>query len=214
MTADSGGWDEHYRRHRNPWAGAVYDEISFPAGARVLEAGCGNGKYTEVLLGSGASVTAVDYSKNAARSCTENIRPNGNVSVVVADLRELPFTDGIFDAVICRHVTGHMAAEDRAKSVLECRRVLADRGRVYFTGFSSEDLRAGKGRKVEEGSYVKGNGLMTHYFTEREVGELFSGFSEISLWTVEWNLRVRGEDHRRAEIRGVFEKVTRRNPSC
>ena len=87
----------------------------------------------------------------------------------------------------------------------EAVRVTAPGGRLHLRVFSREDLRAGAGREVEDGSRLRATGVLTHYFTEDEVASLFGSCRPLRLETVRWHLRVRGADLLRAEIEGAFE---------
>ena len=178
----------------------------------VMEAGCGNGKFLKELLKDDIIITAFDFSEKAVDTCKNNLSGNNTRAKTVlltADCRELPFRNSVFDAAFYRHVTGHLGGGDRNKSAREAIRVLNEGGFLYFTGFSVMDLRAGKGTETEQSSFIRGNGIMTHYFTEEEVRQLFSGLHEISVKTVTWNMRIRGTDHIRAEINAVFRKISR-----
>ena len=210
MTEPIDGWELHYSKHRQPWAGTVHDIPAMPGGSRVLEAGCGNGKFLSELLKENIQITAFDFSEKAISTCRDLSCSNKEkrAELLAADCRSLPFRDSVFDTAFYRHVTGHITVNGRNRSSEECIRVLKEGGLLYFTGFSVEDLRAGKGTPVEENSYLRGNGIMTHYFTEEEVRELFQNMKEISLETVRWKMRIRGEDHTRAEISAVFQKVS------
>lgn len=75
-------------------------------GERVLDAGCGAGRFTEVLLAAGADVTAVDASA-AADVCLANNAPSEHLRVVQADINALPFAEGSFDRVFCFGVLQH-----------------------------------------------------------------------------------------------------------
>jgi SAM-dependent methyltransferase len=77
--------------------GPAWDELS---GALVLEAGCGAGRFTEVLLGQGACVVSVDLS-SAVDANRENFPVGPNHRVAQADIQKLPFSDQIFDVVFC-----------------------------------------------------------------------------------------------------------------
>ncbi|MBN1432675.1 MAG: class I SAM-dependent methyltransferase [Methanomicrobiaceae archaeon] len=212
MPESCSRWESHYKKHRRPWAGAIRDRPKLPADLNVLEAGCGNGKHLGELLYSDVHTTAFDFSANAVAACKKGIscRDDKNrAELLVADCRYLPFRNSTFDIAYYRHVTGHMACEDRQISAEECIRVLKEKGELHFTGFSVEDMRAGKGDEIENKSYMRGSGIITHYFTEEEVRKLFSGLHEISLRTVRWKMRIRGKDYMRAEIAAVFRKVTR-----
>jgi 2-polyprenyl-3-methyl-5-hydroxy-6-metoxy-1,4-benzoquinol methylase len=75
-------------------------------GKRVLEVGCGAGRFTEVLLAEGAEVVAVDAT-SAVDACLANNGPSPHLTVVQADLFALPFPPGSFDVVFCYGVIQH-----------------------------------------------------------------------------------------------------------
>ncbi len=76
-------------------------------------------------------------------------------------------------------------------------RVLKPGGVLYFKDFSRNDFRYGKGTEVEPSSFLRGDGIITHYFESEDLVSLF-GPSDIS--TVSWNLRIKGVNNHREEI--------------
>jgi SAM-dependent methyltransferase len=83
------------------------------AGKRVLDIGCGAGRFAEVALSAGAEVVAVDYS-GAVDACLANLGPNPRLAVIQADLYRLPFKPGSFDYVYCFGVLQHTPDPHRA----------------------------------------------------------------------------------------------------
>lgn len=83
------------------------------AGKRVLDIGCGAGRFAEVALGAGAEVVAVDYSA-AVDACSANLGPHPRLSVVQADVYHLPFRPESFDYVYCFGVLQHTPDPHRA----------------------------------------------------------------------------------------------------
>lgn len=75
-------------------------------GKRVLDVGCGSGRFAEVALSAGARVVAVDYS-SAVDACRANLGDNPNLDVVQADVYRLPFRAEAFDFVYCLGVLQH-----------------------------------------------------------------------------------------------------------
>jgi SAM-dependent methyltransferase len=75
-------------------------------GRRVLDLGCGSGRFAEIALSTGAHVVAVDYSR-AADACQLNLGSHPNLDVVQASVYDLPFAPGTFDFVYCLGVLQH-----------------------------------------------------------------------------------------------------------
>lgn len=75
-------------------------------GTQVLEAGCGAGRFTEVLLGEGACVTSVDLSA-AVEANKLNFPPSDTHRIAQADILALPFEQQQFDLVFCLGVVQH-----------------------------------------------------------------------------------------------------------
>jgi len=76
------------------------------SGKRVLDAGCGGGRYARIAARYGAEVHAVDLSQAVGRAA-ELLREFPNAHVIQADLGKLPFPNGCFDAVYSIGVLHH-----------------------------------------------------------------------------------------------------------
>jgi SAM-dependent methyltransferase len=71
---------------------------------RILDAGCGNGRYSRFLLKEAdpdALLTGFDYSQQMLRRARERLHSD-RVTHVAADLTRLPYADAAFDAVEAR----------------------------------------------------------------------------------------------------------------
>lgn len=97
------------------------------AGKRILEAGSGAGRFTEVLLRYGAEVYSFDYS-SAVEANRENNMPNDRLTLFQGDIRHIPFPDDFFDAVVCLGVLQH--TPDTRESLKELARVLKPGGEL------------------------------------------------------------------------------------
>jgi SAM-dependent methyltransferase len=82
-------------------------------GERVLEVGCGAGRFTEVLLEAGAEVWAVDAS-SAVEAAQANLGDSPRLQLAQADLFDLPFEPASFDRVLCFGVLQHTPDPRRA----------------------------------------------------------------------------------------------------
>ncbi|NQS73127.1 MAG: class I SAM-dependent methyltransferase [Methanoculleus sp.] len=205
-------WDSDYRRRGDLWGGAPVPLPDLPAGAAVLELGCGNGKTLAALAQQPWSVIAADISPHAIDRARAS-PGSAAARFVVAGAACLPFHGGVFDAVFLIHIVGHLLEPGRRAMASEVLRVLRPGGKVFFRAFSVEDMRAGKGAEVEPQTFCRGNGIITHYFTETEVMELFTPFEAVSAGTCRREMRVRGRGLPRAEIEAVFRKAGSSSPA-
>lgn len=82
------------------------------AGKKVLEVGCGPGRFTEVLLGEGAFVCSVDMS-GAIDANVANCPASATHVAIQADATDLPLVDGQFDIVLALGVIQHTPDPDR-----------------------------------------------------------------------------------------------------
>ncbi len=78
----------------------------------VLEAGCGAGRFTEVLLKKNATLVSVDLS-SAVEVNQENFPQSAKHSVIQADINDLPFENSTFDVVVCLGVIQHTPDSDK-----------------------------------------------------------------------------------------------------
>lgn len=76
-------------------------------GKRVLDVGCGAGRFAEIALAAGAQLVALDFS-TAVDACLENHqRQLSHLDVVQGNIYHLPFKAGQFDFVYCFGVLQH-----------------------------------------------------------------------------------------------------------
>lgn len=207
MTDNRSVWEDAYFRRGQRWAGVISPLPVLPNHARVLELGCGNGRIFAALLQNGWDAVALDFSRTAVKTARSSCPTRQNGDAVLADARSLPFHPGTFDAIFARHIIGHMNGPDRVHIAREISRLLKPGGIILFSEFSREDFRAQSGVPVEDGTFLRGNGISTHYFTEHETRALFPHCTCVSLDMHQWVLRVRGQVHPRSEIQAIFTTI-------
>jgi SAM-dependent methyltransferase len=206
MVPGSGAWDEDYTRRGILWSGVTHDLPELPVGSRILELGCGNGKTLSAMIRLGWDVTAIDLSGKAVAFSRNVAKEYTTVDIMVADARNTPVKSSTFDAVFAVHVTGHMHKHDRDTMARELTRILKPGGILFFCDFSAEDFRFGKGTETEPSTFHRGTNIITHYFTRQEVIDLFPDLTPGSITLCQWQMRVRGKDLVRSEIKGIFSR--------
>jgi SAM-dependent methyltransferase len=75
-------------------------------GQRVLEAGCGSGRFTQLVLDAGAEVFSFDLS-SAVEAAYGNNQSAPNLHVFQASIFEIPLRKAMFDKIFCMGVIQH-----------------------------------------------------------------------------------------------------------
>jgi ubiquinone/menaquinone biosynthesis C-methylase UbiE len=113
-------------------AALLHSTISFPAGSRVIEAGCGIGAQTIHLARNnpGAHFTSIDLSRESLEKARQKMTQEelSNVLFEVADIYQLPYAPGTFDHAFICFVLEHLPDPLRALSGISP--VLRDGGSI------------------------------------------------------------------------------------
>jgi ubiquinone/menaquinone biosynthesis C-methylase UbiE len=108
---------------------ALLGRLGHGSGQRLLDIGCGTGRWAAALARDGWRVVGIDFATGMlrrARVRTQEIGPDA-VILVRADLRDgLPFSAGVFDVALCVAVL-HTVVEP-STALDEIRRVLRPGG--------------------------------------------------------------------------------------
>jgi ubiquinone/menaquinone biosynthesis C-methylase UbiE len=146
------------------------------AGERVLDLGCGTGRFSALAAASGALTTGVDVAE-AALERARTAYPELDFRRVPFD-GPLPLDDNSFDLVWASEVIEHVA--DTATWLSETRRVLAPGGRLLITTPAHGRLRL-LVHGIERYSDPQGDHL--HLYTARSLRGLLEefGFAEVNV---------------------------------
>ena len=112
---NSFGWDDHVTMEttRKIFEYKVMFAPEELTGKLVLDAGCGNGRYSAVALERGAEVVGVDLSE-AVDVCWENTKKDPKMHVIQGDLFRLPLKKSAFDFVFSNGVLMHTGNAHKA----------------------------------------------------------------------------------------------------
>jgi SAM-dependent methyltransferase len=136
--------DQRLRDQSQTLAELLHHDTRYPAGSRVLEAGCGVGAQTVILAKNspGARFTSVDLSPASVKAAEAAVRRAGfsNVAFQTANIFKLPFPKASFDHVFVCFVLEHLKEPVKAlrwlKSVLKPGGTLTviegDHGSTFF----------------------------------------------------------------------------------
>lgn len=151
---------EHLARYR--WAAGLL------SGRSVLDAGCGVGYGSRLLVDCGAApVVGVDIAPEAIDAARAHAGSDGQLEFILGDLRSLPIADGSVEAVVCFEAIEHVREQDAVLD--ELRRVLAPQGLVVISS-------------PNRGVYEAGNPHHTREYTPEEMrAALAERFANVAL---------------------------------
>ncbi|WP_035587202.1 class I SAM-dependent methyltransferase [Hippea jasoniae] len=153
----------------------------------VLDVGCGSGRHTLALLREGFSVTAVDTSETALgilKSLVNNFKENINdkLKIMQGDIKNMPFNNNSFDAILCWGVLHYLDTEELKKAIKEMHRILKEGGLLALTLRSTEDseYKREHGDKLQESQAFESKGMLFKYFSESDLPSILGNFKIIN----------------------------------
>ncbi len=107
------GWDERVGNNgrRRELLGRVFGMMRIPAGARVLDVGCGSGvlfPFIEKKVGPEGKIVAVDPAEGMIEQARAAAVDFTNIECRAGFIEEMNFPTGMFDTILCYAVLPHM----------------------------------------------------------------------------------------------------------
>lgn len=113
------------------WVEVDEQIASLPAGAKILDVGCGMGRLYDTASSHGLQYSGIDISEGQVE---EGKRLHPQADLRVGSMLQLPYADASFDAVFIVASLHHLLTpEERAQAVAEAQRVLKPGGRAIVT---------------------------------------------------------------------------------
>jgi ubiquinone/menaquinone biosynthesis C-methylase UbiE len=143
-----------------------------PKSAKILDAGCGDGRNLIYLSKLGRQVSGIDISKKAIEKTGKMLKRAGlEADLLVGDLFHLPYANESFDVIIYDFVNVHI---EKPELVLkEFFRVLKNDGLLLFETTSKYDpLFKGRNKYKEKGFYFR-------FYNRREMIKLIEKYFNI-----------------------------------
>ncbi len=176
-------WDLEYRRRGILWRGKNFnlnDILMFlNKDDFILDLGCGNGKTLTPIFELGYNIIGLDVSIYALKLIKTN------AELVQGDILSPPFKNETFDKILMIHILDHFLENERVKIINLAYNLLKYDGMLFLEVFDINDFRVGKGKLIEEYTYLRGNKIFTHYFENIEILNLLKNFEIIEKKTYE-----------------------------
>ena len=158
-------YDQNWGGYINPAHAAFTDELArrLGAGAHVLDAACGTGKYWPRLLASGLRVTGADQSAGMLEVARAKGLPVATVEVALQDMAALPDR---FDGLLCVDAMECVGPEDWPMVLNGFRAVLRPGGWAYLSVELPEEEPPEPAGVLVRGEVLEGEAY--HFYPSRE----------------------------------------------
>ena len=136
-----------YSTNKQGFGRWIASHYQIPEGASVLELGCGTGdmwKGQGALIGRCSRLILSDFSEGMLGQAKETLRDETGIEYRVIDIRDIPYPDHTFDAVIANMMLYHVP--DLAGGLHEASRVLKESGTFYCATFGEHGMMEYIGR--------------------------------------------------------------------
>jgi len=137
------------------------------AGTRVLDAGCGYGRGTDLLANKAGSVVGLDISIMEISYAKKRFK-HDDLNFLWGDVLKLPFKDEAFDAIVSFQVIEHLREPEEYLS--EIVRALKPRG-LFAISTPNRELRLAPGEKPWEPDHFQ-------EFNSEQLGQLLRRYFE------------------------------------
>lgn len=162
-----------YNINKIDWDQWCFNNMEFPSQGKVLELGCGTGKFwvkNKDYIKEDLDICVSDFSKSMLKIAEENLKEvNHDFTFKDINAECIPFDDCTFDVVIGQHMIYFVP--DIEKALKEIKRVLVPGGKFYVTANSKISMSELNEivEKFDAGSGLNSNGYSTRF--ELENGE-------------------------------------------
>lgn len=164
----------NYNINKIDWDKWCFGQMKFSENAKVLEVGCGTGKFWYKNKGDikkSLDITLSDFSKSMLKIAKDKLKDlDYNFKYKEINVEEIPYDNESFDVVIAEHMI--YFAPDIDKALAEIKRVLVKGGILYVTANSSETMAELNEltEKFDSSLGINNNGYSTRF--ELENGEV------------------------------------------
>ena len=145
----------------------------------VLEIASGTGIWTEAIVRTANTLTALDSSREMMEKCKSRLGTNSRMSYIVADFFDWS-PDQEYDAVTFSFMISHVPASKLDEFILKLSRCLKQGGRIFFVDQQTQAIKneafekpGGEvaWRTLENGRRFK---VIKHFYSPEELKESFT----------------------------------------
>jgi len=147
---------------------------------KALDIGCGGGRHVILFAKQGFQSYGIDFSKTAIKLAKIDAKDkNINANFKVGDVLKLPYKKDTFDIVHDSGCLHHLSKRDWDLYLKNVLKVLKKEGYLKLFVFS-DNTKYLTGHKISKTkNWIIHRSHYTHFFSKKEIKELFSGYFKI-----------------------------------
>jgi ubiquinone/menaquinone biosynthesis C-methylase UbiE len=153
---------------------------------KILDLGCGSGRWSVALARVGFQVKAVDISSEAIKKVKKWAKEEGlSIETEVCSASELLSKSVDFDAVICNSVLDHMPFIEASKAILNIENILRPGGIAHISFDGLEEGNEKEFVLLDDGTrrYISGKrkGMLWRFYSNKEIKTLCKNLEILEL---------------------------------
>lgn len=173
---------------------------------KILDLGCGTGRHSLYLAQNGFMVTATDISQKGVDVTEKKVKEYGfPIETACHDIRNIPFKDNTFDAILCSWVSGHGDVDDMKKHAKEMLRVVKTGGLIFVDYPSKEDKQYRVGIEISKDTFLDnmpGEEKIPHHYSDKQ--EILDLYKEHEISVKPYTYLVGTVDNPQIEIKAFI----------
>jgi len=186
-------WGRYPNEHLIRFVARNFYAVPDRSSVRILDLGCGQGPNTWYMAREKFSVSGIDGSHSAVVQAQQRLESEHlQADLRVGDYLNLPWEEGVFDAVVDIASLYANRAQNFRDALREVRRVLKPGGLVFSLSFSKNTWGYGMGREIEKDGFTDipegpmlGRGFAL-YLDLEGLKDLFSNFEDFTVEKATW----------------------------
>lgn len=174
-----------YNINKVDWDKWCFNQMKIENNARILELGCGTGKFwykNRENIGKDLKITLSDFSNSMLKSAKDKLKEvNYEFIYKKINAEDIPYKDESFDVIIAQHMLYFIPNIEKALS--EIKRILSPGGMLYITANSCKSMVELNelSEKFAPNLGLDNNGFSNRFSLENGIVILKKYFSEIDI---------------------------------
>jgi len=186
MQISNNGWDAEFSGRT---VGQIYPALAaclekflgeLPSGSKIIDLGCGDGKYSFLMADKGFHVLGTDSSVTAISVASEHLRnyPRPGLRFRKAKMQDRLEMEEGFDGAVLINSYHCLKNADRKHAIAGVNRLLVPGGNLFLTALSLEDesYPRSKWNEIEPNTFSDEAGCTFHFFSDRELRSELAAF--------------------------------------